>query len=236
MASIYIRKSKDGKTLHWRAVVRIKGYPTVCETFERKQEAEDWGKDTESRIKSGQCKFNQQTHQNTFNQLVERFINDGCLEHYKSSQDTKRHLGYWQERHGSYGLIHINSEFIGKERQHLLHTPSAKGEKRCSATVNRYLSSLSAVLTYAVKELSWISENPCTNLKKLKENSGRDRVLKEEEILELLKACKESHSPYLFCVVLIALTTGARQGEILNLKWSHVDFDNRIAYLKETKN
>lgn len=102
--------------------------------------------------------------------------------------------------------------------------------------MNRYLSSLSAVLTYAVKELSWISENPCTNLKKLKENAGRDRVLTEEEILQLLKACRESHSPYLFCVVLIALTTGARQGEILNREWKHVVFDNRIACLKETKN
>lgn len=96
MASIYKRKSKDGKSSKWRAVVRIKGYPIVCETFERKQEAEDWSKDTERRIKSGQYKFNQQTHQNTFTQLVERFINDGFLEHYRSSEDAKRDLVYWK--------------------------------------------------------------------------------------------------------------------------------------------
>ncbi len=35
---------------------------------------------------------------------------------------------------------------------------------------------------------------------------------------------------------MISLTTGARQGEILNLEWRHVDFDNKLAYLKETKN
>ena len=34
----------------------------------------------------------------------------------------------------------------------------------------------------------------------------------------------------------MSLTTGARQGEILNLEWRHVDFDNKLAYLKETKN
>lgn len=42
--------------------------------------------------------------------------------------------------------------------------------------------------------------------------------------------------PYLYPIVLIAITTGARQGEILNLEWQHVDFDNKLAYLKETKN
>lgn len=117
-----------------------------------------------------------------------------------------------------------------------MSTPTLKGSKRSCATVNRYLSSLSAVLTYAAKELSWITANPCSNLKKLKENAGRDRVLTEQEILKLLGACKESHSPYLLCIVLIALTTGARQGEILNLEWSHIDFINKVAYLKETKN
>jgi hypothetical protein len=43
MASIFKRKSKDGKSFTWRVVVRIKGYPVTCKTFERKQEAEDWG-------------------------------------------------------------------------------------------------------------------------------------------------------------------------------------------------
>ena len=34
----------------------------------------------------------------------------------------------------------------------------------------------------------------------------------------------------------MSLTTGARQGEILGLEWRHVDFENKLAYLKETKN
>jgi hypothetical protein len=39
MASIFKRKNENGTTV-WRAVVRIKGYPTVCNHFERKQEAD----------------------------------------------------------------------------------------------------------------------------------------------------------------------------------------------------
>ena len=77
---------------------------------------------------------------------------------------------------------------------------------------------------------------PALALTKLKENPGRDRVLTEDEIVRLLASCRQSKSPYLYCIVLISLTTGARQGEILNLEWRHVDFENKLAYLKETKN
>lgn len=61
-------------------------------------------------------------------------------------------------------------------------------------------------------------------------------MLTEEEILRLLNSCKQSKSPYLYCIVLINLTTGARKGKILGLEWRHVDLDNKLAYLKETKN
>jgi len=117
----------------------------------------------------------------------------------------------------------------------MLHYPS-RGQKRSPATVNRYMATLSAVFSYAVKQLCWISKSPCAHLKKLKEKSGRDRVLSHAEIAKLLEACRQSTSPYLYCIVLIALTTGARQGEILNLEWNHIDFDNKLAFLKETKN
>lgn len=71
---------------------------------------------------------------------------------------------------------------------------------------------------------------------KLKENPGRDRFLTYDEIHRLLIACKQSKSSYLYCIVLIALTTGARQGEILNLEWRYIDWENALAYIKETKN
>jgi integrase len=232
--SIFKRKLKNGYT--WRAVVRIKGYPTLCETFERKQEAEDWEKETKSRIKQGQFKFDQYKKQHTYSDLIDRFIADGALEHHRSAEDTLRYLNYWRKRFGDYALVHITSEFLGKERQLLLETPTHKGKKRTASTVNRYLASLSSSFTYAVKQLRWINESPCLHLMKLKENPGRDRILCDDEIERLLKACRQSRSPYLYCIVLIALTTGARQGEILNLEWQHIDFENRLAYLKETKN
>lgn len=235
MASIQQRTNKNG-TKVWRAIIRIKGHPTVCNHFDRKQEAKDWAYDVECQIKKGQYQFDQSSQKRTFTELVEYFTQSGILEHHRSAADTIRHLSYWKSKLGDYALVHITPEQLGKERQMLMDLPTAKGKKRSSATVNRYFSSLSSCLSYAARELNWITANPCIKMKKLKENPGRDRVFSEEEINRLLVSCRKSRSPYLYCIVLIALTTGARQGEILNLEWRHVDFDGKLAYLKETKN
>lgn len=235
MAAIYKRKDKKGKTIGWRAVVRMKGYPTVCRQCDRQEEAEDWAAEIEREIKQGRFNVNLYKSQHTLTQLLERYKNDGALEHIRSVEDVVRHLEYWRCRLGEFALIHLTTELIGKERRFLAETPTHKGKKRSPATVNRYLSSLSALLSHAVR-LKWISENPCFNLSKLKEPSGRDRVMTEAEISSLLASCRQSKSPYLYCIVLVSLTTGARQGEILDLEWRHVDFENKLAYLKETKN
>ncbi len=232
MASIKKRKNKNG-TSHWRAVIRLKGHPTVCNHFERKQEAEDWAADTEKKIKQSKYNFDRKEH--TFSELIERYINDGALQHIRSADDVTRHLNYWKSRLGDYALHHLTPELIGEQRRYLANPLSPQDKAPAPATINRYVSSLSAILSYAV-QLRWIDDNPCFNLKKLKESKGRDRILTEEEILRLLAVCRDSRSSYLYCYVLISLTTGARQGEILGLEWRHIDFENKLAHLQETKN
>ena len=235
MASVYKRKNEDCTTC-WRAVVRIKGHPSVCNHFERKQEADDWAADIERQIRLGQYQFDRQSVNNTFSNLADRFLRDGSLEHHRSANDTRRHITYWKTRLGAFALVHITAELVGKERQILLNTPTPKGVQRAAATVNHYLATLSALFSYAVQQLRWIKDSPCANLMRLKENPGRDRVLSDDEISHLLLACHQSRSLYLYCIVLISLTTGARQGEILNLEWRDIDFDNKLAFLRETKN
>lgn len=234
MASIQKRVNKNG-TFHWRVIIRLKGYPTVCDHFTRKKKAEDWAQDTERQIKEGRYRFDRANHQRTFTELVDRYKADGMLDHLKSAKDVRRHLEYWKERLGSYALVHLHSDLLSKERALLIETPTAKGTKRNSATVNRYIASLSSCLSYA-KKLRWVNENPCFDLTKLKESKGRDRTLNAEEAGCLLVACRESQNPYLYCITLMAITTGMRQGEILKLEWSHVDLEACIAHIKETKN
>jgi len=58
----------------------------------------------------------------------------------------------------------------------------------------------------------------------------------KEEIEKLLEVCKESKSPHLYPVTLFALSSGARRGEILGLKWKDVDLDRKVATFRDTKN
>ena len=82
----------------------------------------------------------------------------------------------------------------------------------------------------------WLDDSPLRKLTKPKEPRGRIRFLSDEERERLLTACKESQNPYLFTVIVVALSTGMRHGEILKLRWTDIDFARGRIVLHETKN
>lgn len=111
--------------------------------------------------------------------------------------------------------------------------------RRTSSTVNRYHALLSGVLQWAIDEerapAAWV--NPARGIKRGKENPGVVRFLEDDERRRLLDACKAAAWPKLYGLVLLALTSGARRGELLSLRWRDVDLDKGLAYLRRgTKN
>ena len=108
--------------------------------------------------------------------------------------------------------------------------------KRSGPTVNRYLAALSVCLSYGVKTLQWLERNPCERTTKNRESQGRVRFLLDDERERLLAACRASSNPDLYLAVVLSLTTGARQGEIMTLRWSQIDFARQVITLHETKN
>ncbi|HUD00807.1 MAG TPA: site-specific integrase, partial [Rhabdochlamydiaceae bacterium] len=100
----------------------------------------------------------------------------------------------------------------------------------------RYLAALSHALSTACKEWGWLEDSPMRKVSKPKEPRGRVRYLETEERERLLQACRESKNPYLYTVVVTALSTGMRRSEILNLTYRDVDLDKGRITLHETKN
>ncbi len=98
------------------------------------------------------------------------------------------------------------------------------------ATRNRYRALLSSVLSKAV---SWeyIEHNPVAVVKASKENPGRERHLTQAQFGALLAACSNDLRP----IVLLAGHTGMRRGELLNLRWSDVDFQSNTITVRESK-
>ena len=104
------------------------------------------------------------------------------------------------------------------------------------ATANRYFTSFSVVRTVAQREWGWLAANPVHEVPKLPEPRGRVRFLSEEEGERLLEACQQSVMPYLALLVILALSTGARRGELLKLTWPDVDFSRQRLTFYHTKN
>jgi len=105
-------------------------------------------------------------------------------------------------------------------------------------TVRQYMDTVSAVLTVGVNELAWLSEHPMRGrrVRKPPASRGRVRFLSPEEQERLLQACRVSHKPGLYPLVVLALTTGARRGELLSLPWQAVDLERGWLRLEHTKN
>jgi len=83
--------------------------------------------------------------------------------------------------------------------------------------------------------LSIIPQNPVKNIRKPRVNNSRSRRLSNEEEIILLAKCRE-HSLMMESVVIFAIETAMRLGEIINLKWSDVNITHRFAIINETKN
>ncbi len=104
------------------------------------------------------------------------------------------------------------------------------------ATVNRDMTVLSHVFEIARKEWGIPIANPCRDVRRLRPDRPRDRRLVEDEEARLLAAIDTGRNPWLKPVVLFALETAMRQGEILGLRWADVDIEKPWAKILEAKN
>lgn len=127
---------------------------------------------------------------------------------------------YFKEKY----IFEITPQMIERYKAKRLKTVSP-------ATVNRELATLKNMFTMAIK-WGYLKTNPAKEVKSLKEPPGRVRYLKHEEV----KALYESCAGYLRSIVVTALNTGMRKGELQELKWANVDFKNRKITVVNAKN
>lgn len=110
---------------------------------------------------------------------------------------------------------------------------TVRGYKRSPASVNRELECLSRIFNMAIDN-GYAETNPCQKVKKLRMDNRRNRYLSPDEESRLL-AGLNGRWTYLYPIIVLALNTGMRRGEILGLKWSCVDFQRSIMHVVNTK-
>lgn len=100
-----------------------------------------------------------------------------------------------------------------------------------ASTVNRDLSTLKHALNLAMK-WGYLEKSAAALISKFREPAGRIRFLSTEEADRLISKCSKELKP----IVITALNTGMRLGEILGLDWEKIDLEKHLIKIFDTKN
>jgi integrase len=165
----------------------------------------------------------------TVQELIDAYEREVLPHKAPNTQYQKRKLHLWFARDlGDLPLEQLTPALLRTWRDQL-------AARYSPGTVKRYCDNLSALLTFAV-ELEWLPVNPILKVRRPKQPEGRTRILSDEERTRLFRACLESRNRHLFPIVLIALSTGMRKGEILALRWRNVDVERGQLSIEHSKN
>lgn len=225
---------KKGK--RWQGLVRVPGYLTQSQNFRYKADAGRWVKKIETEISDGKFFPSKRKNKRTLADAITRYEQDE-LPLLTDQQSRVWHLAWWSAEIGQYSLLQLcnDRDLIQDAKQKLQRQKSRADKCRSPTTVKRYLASLSKLFSCAVN-WGWADSNPVKLIEKPKEPSGRVRFLSDDERGALLKATAKSDDPYLHTIVLIALCTGARLGEIQGLIWADVSIKRKTVTFRKTKN
>lgn len=230
MASITRRECKGG--VRYRAEIRMTGHPPVVQTFTKKTDAKRWATQTEAAIREGRYFRTREAQRHSMGEALSRYVDEFDLRGVRPKERTllRKYCTFWRDLLGPYLLSDISPAMIAGGRDRLLTDGLAP------ATVGRYMSGLSRVYSAALRDWAWVEESPMNKVTKPSLPRGRVRYLSDDERERLLTACKESTNPQLYPAVLIALSTGMRKSELMNLRWRDVDLNTGRAILHQTKN
>ena len=238
---MHIEPRKRQSGTRYRVKVTVRGYPTQTKTFSSKAQAKAWGMQMEADLQSGRLGSGLSQH-HSLSDTIDRFLAERPSGYGEWLHDPRnsQFLRWWKSYLGTYRLGDLKPNLLIQARNHLQQEPIPPKSKtspttyRSAATLNRYMSALSAVLQAALEIWGWVDTNPCRGIRHLKENNARTRCLSEPEQTRLIKVCADD--PNLLDVVQMALYTGARRGEICGLKWSEIDLKEETVTFLQTKN
>ena len=219
-----IRPIKGKKGTSYRVEAMIAGIRS-SKTFKTKSEAQRY-------LAHLTLKSDSVSHQN-YNLLQTMHLSellDEFLCNYKGRDTSLRQrILWWRSELGNYAVGKISKKIVRDSLKKL----QTKGLS--NATYNRYKAALSSAFTFADDEYD-TQFNPARQVKQLPENQSIDNPLDFDSVTAILEACKKSSWDRLYLFVVMALHTGARRSELLNLTWADISFTDKTAYLSTSKN
>lgn len=210
----------------WQAKVRRDGWPSQSKTFDTKAAAEAWARSVEREMDTDSFISRNDAERTTFFEAAERYRTDVLPSKRGKLQDGYV-LKRVTEEFGSYSLAAITPAKLSAYRDERLKAVSPQ-------TVLHELGMVSRIFKAA--KLDWNialpKGNPVEDVRKPSLNNDRTRRLESLEEDLLLNALKECASVWPHAAAVLAMETGARQSELLSLKWEEIDLEQRVARIR----
>jgi len=227
VATINTHRAKDG-TITYRVRVQRKGQPVMSATFSSRKECLRFASMIEGQIAEGRH-FAPKSTPMTFAEFLVKY--QAAIQPRKTpmtQRDQASTLKYWHRVLGHKLLTEITPRDLAEQRDVLLKTKK-------TSTMLHQLRVLSAVFTAAVKDFAVLETNPMFKVRMPAQPQGRIRYLDDSERERLLLACQSSKNEHLYGLVLCAISTGMRCGELLNVRYCDCDLERGVIHLERTK-
>lgn len=222
-----ITKRKDS----WFVQIRRKGFTPRYRSFQSKTEAQTWAREQETKIDARDApQVTARVLQSPLFELIERYRRE--VSPSKRSCESELLRLRKMQRHPlcDLALRDVTPSAIASYRDDRLLVVKA-------GTVRRELSLLHHIFDTARKQ--WrlnLGRNPVEDIRQLVVRDQRERRLHHTEQEKLETELGKCRNPHLLPLVLFALETGMRRGELLSLQWENVDLVRRTAFIPDTKN
>ena len=215
----------------WQARIRRKGYPDEVSSFDTKTEAQTWARSIESAMDQEVHQVTHSSRNILLTDILQRYVEE-VSPTKRSEKREKQAIQFMQnQKMAAYSMEKLTPAIVASYRDERLKTVA-------SATINRELSILSSVISHARKEWGPPTANPCALVRKPATPQGRTRLLTADEEARLASELQPVRrlSQWMAPLVLLALETAMRRGELLSMRWGNVNLQTQTALLPMTKN
>ena len=209
----------------WQVQIRKQGFQTISKSFTKKTDADIWAKITESEMARGVFIDRSEAEKTTLGEILTRYLREVSIHKLGFKPEQSRIKGLLNHPLSSRLLATLKSSDFATYREARLRLVTG-------TTVNKELNLLAKIIDTARRDWSINMDNPVRIIQRPKNNRARDRRLKEGELELILNTTK---SEQLSHIILFAIETAMRRGEICKAGWSHLDLSKRILKIPQTK-
>tara|TARA_B100001057_G_scaffold315940_1_gene316080 strand:+ start:117 stop:1067 length:951 start_codon:yes stop_codon:yes gene_type:complete len=213
----------------WQAQVRSRKIGSASKSFHKKTDAVAWAKVQEVMMQTGEWKPKDKRY-STIGDLIQKYLQKVTPHKKGAEPETRRLKRLLKEKLlMSIKLDEAKPHHFAEFRDTRLQDGNRAAQYD--------LVLLRAAWNTARIDWGWeLGDNPLTLIRFPKSNPPRERRLRQGQYEQLANACSRNKSWYLWPTIEIAVETCMRRGEILGLKWEHIDFERSKVLLPDTKN